>query len=100
MRSLGYEFARIRTRGVGLGNAQRFEALKSGFKAHFENECFIKRGLQDGRVGWHLMSADFKDKSFVSNERVLSVEILARDLKELSELKNECVSKTYALKGA
>ncbi len=96
MKSLGYEFARIRTRGVGLGHAQRFEALKSGFKAHFENVCFVKKGLQGGRVGLHLMSADFKDKSFVSNERVLSVEILARDLKELSE----CVSKTYALKGA
>lgn len=41
MKSLGYEFARIRTRGVGLGHAQRFEALKSGFLKHILKMCAL-----------------------------------------------------------
>lgn len=80
----GYFVARVFTRGAGLTMAQRFEALKkSGQNKLFDNVCFVR--VENGK--FTLLSLDYKERVSLGTDKVISVEILARDLKELQALR-------------
>lgn len=81
----GFAYAKVQTKGVGLGVKQGFEALKStGKDAIFSNECFFRGIVKNGVVGVELLSKDFKQKAFVPKDKIVSLKFLAMNLRELA----------------
>lgn len=91
----GFKLARVVTRGAGLSMEQKFKCFTStGADKEFVNECLVRRALKKsfagnkGVWGFELLSTDFKHKAFVPKDKVLKIDILARDLKGLQAVQS------------